>query len=100
MGYVPETPAVYDMLTVAEHLEFVRRANRLEDDGLAERLLERFDLSNLSDKLGKELSKGMQQRSQSAVPLRKPSVIIFDELMVGLDPYAIKELNRSFKSSV
>ena len=98
LGYVPETPAVYDMLTVAEHLEFVRRANRLEDDGLAERLLERFDLSNLSDKLGKELSKGMQQKvSICCALLRKPSVIIFDEPMVGLDPYAIKELKQVFQ---
>jgi len=98
LGYVPETPAAYDMLTVAEHLEFVRRANRLEDDGLADRLLERFDLSNLSDKLGKELSKGMQQKvSICCALLRKPSVIIFDEPLVGLDPYAIKELKQVFQ---
>ena len=51
-------PAVYDLLTVSEHLEFVRRAYRLEDDGLAQQLLERFELSNLSDKLGKGALKG------------------------------------------
>ena len=29
LGYIPEMPAVYDLLTVSEHLEFVRRAYRL-----------------------------------------------------------------------
>ena len=97
LGYVPETPAVYDTLTVAEHLEFVRRANRLDNDGFAEQLMERFDLSELSTKLGKELSKGMQQKvSICCALLHKPSVIIFDEPMVGLDPYAIKELKQVF----
>jgi ABC-2 type transport system ATP-binding protein len=97
LGYVPEMPAVYDLLTVSEHLEFVRRAYRLEDDGLAQQLLERFELSNLSDKLGKELSKGMQQKvSICCALLHRPSVIVFDEPMVGLDPYAIKELKQVF----
>ena len=51
LGYVPEMPAVYDLLTVSEHLEFIRRAYRLEDDGYAERLLERFELADKKDKL-------------------------------------------------
>lgn len=98
LGYVPEMPAVYDLLTVSEHLEFIRRTYRLEDDGLAQRLMERFELSNLSDKLGKELSKGMQQKvSVCCALMHKPSVIIFDEPLVGLDPYAIKELKQMFQ---
>ena len=39
LAYFPETPAVYDLLTVAEHLEFIRRAYRLEDDGYGDDLL-------------------------------------------------------------
>ena len=31
LGYVPEMPAVYDLLTVSEHLEFIGRAYRLEN---------------------------------------------------------------------
>ena len=42
MGYVPEMPALYDMLTVEEHLEFICRAYKLEDDGYAQELLERM----------------------------------------------------------
>ena len=42
LGYIPEMPAVYELLTVAEHLEFIRRAWRMEDDGYGEELLERL----------------------------------------------------------
>ena len=97
LGYVPEMPAVYDLLTVREHLEFMLRSYKLEDDGTADRLLERFELLDKRDKLGKELSKGMQQKLSICCALvHKPSVIIFDEPMVGLDPHAIKQLKEIF----
>ena len=97
LGYVPEMPAVYDMLTVREHLEFILRAYRMEDDGTADALLERFELFEKRDQLGKELSKGMQQKLSICCALvHKPSVIVFDEPMVGLDPHAIKQLKDVF----
>ncbi len=98
LGYVPEMPAIYDMLTVREHLEFILRAYRKEDDGTADRLLALFELSDKKDKLGKELSKGMQQKLSICCALvHKPKVVIFDEPMVGLDPHAIKELKDIFQ---
>ena len=97
LGYVPEMPAIYDMLTVGEHLEFMLRAYKTEDDGTADRLLERFELLDKKDKLGKELSKGMQQKLSICCALvHRPSVVIFDEPMVGLDPHAIKQLKEVF----
>ena len=96
LAYIPETPAVYDMLTVAEHLEFIRRAYRLEDDGYGDALLERFELADKRDKLGRDLSKGMQQKlSICCGMVHRPKLIIFDEPMVGLD--AIKELKKLFR---
>ena len=98
LGYIPEMPAVYDLLTVAEHLEFIRRAYRMDDDDYSQALLERFELWDKKDKLGKELSKGMQQKLSICCALvHKPRVVIFDEPMVGLDPHAIKELKEVFR---
>ena len=97
LGYVPEMPAVYDMLTVGEHLEFMLRAYKKEDDGTADQLLSRFELLDKRDKLGKELSKGMQQKLSICCALvHRPDVVIFDEPMVGLDPHAIKQLREVF----
>jgi len=98
LGYIPETPAIYDLLTVEEHLEFIRRAYKIEDDGYGQKILERFELWDKKDKLGKELSKGMQQKLSIACTLvHKPTMVVFDEPLVGLDPHAIKELKLIFR---
>ena len=39
LGYIPEMPAVYDLLTVEEHLEFIRRAYKVEDEAYTNQLL-------------------------------------------------------------
>ena len=95
LGYIPEMPAVYDLLTVEEHLEFIRRAYRMSDDGYGQALLERFELWDKKDKLGKELSKGMQQKLSLCCALaHKPQVVIFDEQLVALESRAIKEVKE------
>lgn len=87
LGYIPELPAVYELLTVEEHLEFIRRAYRVEDDGYGNSLLERLELDDKRKKLGRELSKGMQQKLSICCALvHRPRVLIFDEPLVGLDP--------------
>lgn len=92
-AYVPEIPALYENLTVREHLEFILKAYNQEDSGYMATLLERFELDDKQDKLGNELSKGMMQKvSICCALLTRPKVILFDEPMVGLDPKAIKEL--------
>lgn len=96
LGYVPEFPALYPLLTVSEHLEFIARAYRLSDyDEYAERLLERFELNDKKNKLGRELSKGMQQKvSLCCALLPKPKALILDEPLIGLDPHGIRELKN------
>ena len=94
LGYVPEMPVLYPMLTVREHLEFIARAYELTEwEPLADELLMRFELDDKQNKLGKELSKGMQQKvSICCAALPRPRAVIFDEPLVGLDPHAIREL--------
>ncbi|MDR0937442.1 MAG: ABC transporter ATP-binding protein [Oscillospiraceae bacterium] len=98
LGYVPEMPAVYDLLTVGEHLEFIRRAYKVDDESYTDRLLQMFEMDDKINKLGKELSKGMQQKLSILCQLaHKPKLLIFDEPLVGLDPHAIRELKLLFR---
>jgi len=94
LGYVPEMPVLYPMLTVYEHLEFIAKAYRLTDwQAYAEELLKRFELDDKRQKLGKELSKGMQQKvSVCCALLPRPKAVILDEPLVGLDPHGIREI--------
>ena len=94
IGYVPEVAVPYPMLTVNEHLEFIARAYRLTNwKDYANELLTRFDMADKTDKLGKELSKGMKQKvSICCALLPRPSIIVFDEPLSGLDPHGIREL--------
>ncbi len=96
LGYIPEAPVLYDMLTTWEHVEFIARAYSLNDwEDYANTLFERFELVDKKDKLGNELSKGMQQKiSICCALLPKPKVVLLDEPFVGLDPHAIKELKK------
>ena len=54
-GYVPEIPAMFDALTVREHIEYIRRAygSSITDEE-TEALLERFELLDKQDKLRSE----------------------------------------------
>lgn len=96
-SYVPELPAMYDALTIKEHLEFIIKAYGLSEEACqyADELMELFELTDKQDKFGNELSKGMMQKvSICCGLLTKPSVILLDEPMVGLDPKAIKVLKE------
>lgn len=96
IGYIPETPSVYPLLTVTEHLEFIARAHGLSNyEDRMRYLMDSFELSANAQKVGSELSKGMQQKvSVCCALLTGPSFLLVDEPMVGLDPHAIKTLKK------
>lgn len=98
-AYIPEAPALFNFLTVNEHLEYIGRAYRLDNwEEKAENLLKRFQLEDKRKKLSVELSKGMQQKLSIICALLPDSdVILFDEPLVGLDPRSIKEIKAYIK---
>jgi ABC-2 type transport system ATP-binding protein len=102
VALVPETPEVYPMLTVWEHLVFVAKSCRL-DGAWAKRgqvLIERLDLAEKRDALGESLSKGMRQKTLIACTILADSpVLMLDEPMIGLDPKGQREL-RSILSDL
>jgi len=97
---ISETPDVYPMLTVWEHLVFVAKSCRLQAgwQARANDLLERFGMTPQRDTLGTALSKGMRQKTLvAATVLAATPVILFDEPMVGLDPLGQRELRAIIK---
>ncbi|MFC3878747.1 ABC transporter ATP-binding protein [Algoriphagus namhaensis] len=98
-SYIPETPYVYDLLTVREHLQFIAQAYDVKDwKGKAQDLLDLYELDDKADKLGRDLSKGMRQKvSICCALLPDPQVLFFDEPMIGLDPKAIKNTRQVFR---
>jgi len=101
ISLIPETPEVYPMLTVWEHLAFVARSCGLppgwEDRG--RELLEGFGMMERRDTLGQSLSKGMRQKTLiAATVLANAPVLLLDEPMVGLDPLGQRELRDLLRS--
>jgi ABC-2 type transport system ATP-binding protein len=98
LAFVPDTPVLYDDLTVDEHLELVGLAHGVSDE-LDERitvLLERLGLAARRDYLPRQLSRGMRQKTQIACAFVRPfEVLLLDEPVVGLDPPSQAAL-RSF----
>lgn len=96
IGFIPETPSLYEELTLKEHLEVVALAYDLEWElafGEAEKLLRIFRLEEKLDWFPVHFSKGMKQKVMIVCALMvNPSLLIVDEPFLGLDPVAIKDL--------
>jgi ABC-2 type transport system ATP-binding protein len=102
IGYLPETPPVYQELTVDEYLRFVGRLRGLTGPILTAALsreIERLGLAPVHRRLIGNLSRGYRQRVGLAQALiHDPPVLILDEPTVGLDPKQIIEIRELIKS--
>ena len=98
IGFIPETPSLYEELTLREHLETVAMAYDLNYDEAMARATELLGLFRLSDKLEWfpiNFSKGMKQKVMIICAFMvNPSLFIVDEPFLGLDPLAISDLTE------
>ena len=96
IGYIPETPSLYEELTIREHIETVAMAYGIEQEQAFERvepLLKMFRLDQKLDWFPVHFSKGMKQKVMIICAfVVDPSLFIVDEPFLGLDPLAISDL--------
>ncbi len=105
-GYVPDRAFLYEKLTVREFLTFIASVYGLDKKTAferVERLSEKFGLKDIEDSFIEGCSQGMRQRVLFAAALmHEPEVLVFDEPVVGLDPFGvelIKDVIRELSAS-
>lgn len=98
IGYLPETPPVYQDMFVEDYLVFVANLKGVDKSkikGFTESALEKTSLQDVRRRLIGNLSKGFKQRVGLAQALvSDPEILILDEPTVGLDPKQVAEIRQ------
>ncbi|HXC03490.1 MAG TPA: ABC transporter ATP-binding protein [Bacteroidia bacterium] len=99
IGFLFQSAALYDSMTVLENLEFPMRDTRDRTENQKEELvkeaLHNVGLEDVMHKMPSELSGGMRKRVGLARALiLKPEIIFYDEPTTGLDPITSKEISH------
>lgn len=96
LAYVPETPLLFDELTVEEHLRLTAMAYGVEEKDFEQRgesLLDEFYMTPKRKAFASHLSKGMRQKVMIMnALLARPALYVIDEPFLGLDPLGIRSL--------
>lgn len=98
IGYLPEILPLYPDRTPREYLNFVAQAKKVpapQRAGQIRKVMEMTGITEVSDRLIRNPSKGYRQRVGIAQALLgDPEIIILDEPTVGLDPRQITEIRE------
>ncbi|MBN1620584.1 ABC transporter ATP-binding protein [candidate division WOR-3 bacterium] len=101
IGYIPDTPFLYEKLTGREFLQFVSELFYIDRKTFKRRLSYLDDylaFGDWIDNLVESYSHGMKQRVAIASSLiHDPYLLLIDEPMVGLDPLSAKRVKDLFK---
>lgn len=100
VSYIPETPILYETLTLQEHIELMGKAYDVSPEELTERtkrLAKEMRMEKQLTWFPSVFSKGMRQKAMILCALvTKTPLLIVDEPFVGLDPLAIRQLLQLF----
>jgi len=100
IGFLFQSGALYDSMTVRENLEFplrrhLRSIPKEKRNSLVTEALHNVGLADAIDKTPSELSGGMRKRLGLARTLiLKPEIMLYDEPTTGLDPITSKEISK------
>ncbi len=90
VGYVPQSPSLYDGLSVADHLDLARQLRPGFDRDYARERLAQLDIP--ADRGGRDLSGGQQAQVALALVLgTRAPILLLDEPLASLDPLARRE---------
>ena len=96
LSFVPESPLLYDEMTVREHVEFTARpygVGQQDYEQRSGRLAQLFRMEDKMDTLSGHLSKGMKQKVMIMCAfVARPALYVIDEPFLGLDPLGIRSL--------
>lgn len=102
IGYLPESPPLYEDLSVHDYLQFVCQIKQVEETKISseiQRVIEKTNLTEVSNRLISTLSLGYRKRVGIAQSIcGNPSVVIMDEPISGLDPQQIFEMRKLIRS--